>query len=251
MYQKAEGLILRQTEYRDSDTLLTVLLRGQGLTTLKARGVRSARSRLRGACQLFCYAEFTYFDYRGYATINEAQPIEQFIPLRTQLERLSLASYVAEVVQMVSQEDVQSDTLLSLSLNTLYALCYLSLPLAQVKAAFELRVACHAGYEPDLSGCQICGSDAPDCFDVTHGMLVCSGCAVDTGLRLPVGEGARSALRYIVHQPLKRLFSFRLSDTALQQLAEVSEAYLLTRLERGFPALDYFKSLTYQADITT
>lgn len=41
MYLKTQGLVLRVTEYRDSDTILSVLTREQGLMTFKARGVRS------------------------------------------------------------------------------------------------------------------------------------------------------------------------------------------------------------------
>ena len=42
---------------------------------------------------------------------------------------------------------------------------------------------------------------------------------------------------------LKRLFSFRLGDTAMKELQDLSETYLLTQLERGFFALDFYKSL--------
>ena len=59
MYKTFEGLVLRETEYRDADKLLTVLTRDAGKLTLKARGVRSNRSRLKGACQILTYSEFT------------------------------------------------------------------------------------------------------------------------------------------------------------------------------------------------
>ena len=50
MYLKTQGLVLRVTEYRDSDTILSVLTREQGLMTFKARGVRSRRSQIKSAC---------------------------------------------------------------------------------------------------------------------------------------------------------------------------------------------------------
>ena len=42
----------------------------------------------------------------------------------------------------------------------------------------------------------------------------------------------------------KRLFSFRVDEASLSQLAQASEAYLMTRLERGFRTLDFYKTLT-------
>ena len=167
MYLKTEGLILRETEYKDSDKLLTVLTRDHGLMTLKARGVRSRSSRLKGACQLLAYSEFTYFDYRGFATINEAVPIDQFSELRKDLDALALASYFVQVAEAVSQEDAPSDEVLSLTLNALYVLCRLNKPQKLIKAVFELRIACHAGYYPQLEACPICGSDEANCFNVS------------------------------------------------------------------------------------
>ena len=56
MYLKTQGLVLRVTEYRDSDAMLTVLTKEQGLMSFKARGVRSRRSQLKSACQLLCFS---------------------------------------------------------------------------------------------------------------------------------------------------------------------------------------------------
>ena len=45
MYIKTDGIVLREVAYQDSDKLLTVLTREYGKLTVRARGVRSSRSR--------------------------------------------------------------------------------------------------------------------------------------------------------------------------------------------------------------
>ena len=55
-YLTTRGLVLRTTEYKETDRILTVLSADRGLLTMKARGVRSNRSKLKGACQLLTYA---------------------------------------------------------------------------------------------------------------------------------------------------------------------------------------------------
>ena len=62
---------------------------------------------------------------------------------------------------------------------------------------------------------------------------------------MPLTVSAPAALRHIVWGPRKRLLSFRLDDEGMKRLSEASEAYLMTRLERGFRTLDYYKSITY------
>lgn len=243
MFLKTDGLVVRQVNYKDNDQILTVLTKEHGLMTLKARGVRSRSSRLKGACQLLAYSEFTVFENRGFHTIDEANAIQMFSELRTDIELLSLASYFAQVAEVLSQEDMPNPELLSLTLNALYALCRRLCTPELVKAAFELRAACLGGYTPELSGCAVCGDPEPDRFDVRGGILCCASCSAGEGLRLPVSPGSLAAMRYLVSCDAKRLFSFRLEGRAVKELCDLTETYLQTQLERGFYTLDFYKSL--------
>lgn len=243
MFLKTDGLVVRQVNYKDNDQILTVLTKEHGLMTLKARGVRSRSSRLKGACQLLAYSEFTIFENRGFHTIDEANDIQMFPELRTDIELLSLASYFAQVAEVLSQEDMPNPELLSLTLNALYALCRRLCTPELVKAAFELRAACLGGYTPELSGCAVCGDPEPDRFDVRGGILCCASCSAGEGLRLPVSPGSLAAMRYLVSCDAKRLFAFRLEGRAVKELCDLAETYLQTQLERGFYTLDFYKSL--------
>ena len=128
MYFKTEGVVLRETEYKDADKLLTVLSRDRGRLTLRARGVRSQSSKLKSGCQLLAFSEFTVFEGRGALTVDEAVPLELFLPLREDIELLSLASYFAQVAEVLSQEDAPNPELLSMCLNGFYALSKLNRP---------------------------------------------------------------------------------------------------------------------------
>lgn len=250
MYLTIQGLVLRVTAYNDHDALLTVLSRDQGKLTLKARALRRKNSPLIAPCQLLAYGEFTVFEYRGMYTINEARSIELFQPLRKDLQKLSLATYFAQVAELISQEDMPNPELLSLLLNSLYALSKLDLPEDLVKAAFELRCACLAGYTPDLSACHRCGCKFCDRFDITEGYLECSTCRLpgEGGIHMPVTPGVLDAMRYICVCDSKRLFSFSAGEDTLEMLCHVTESYLTTQLERGFSSLDFYKSLQCPID---
>ena len=245
MYMTVQGIVLRVTDYKEHDALLTVLTRNHGKLTVKARGLRRKNSPLIAPCQLLAFGEFTLFEYRGQYTINEAHSLELFTPLRKDLVKLSLGTYFAQVAEVLSQEDYPSPELLSLVLNCLFALSNLNLPEEQIKAVFELRSACLSGYTPDLFGCHICGSQEPDRFDLSAGQLECRNCRSheSNGIRMPVTPSILEAMRYICLCDPKRLFAFQLSCTTLHQLGNLTEAYLTTQLERGFSTLDFYKSL--------
>ena len=244
MYLQTKGLVLRETEYKDADKLLTVLTAEHGTLTLKARGVRKNASKIKGPCQLLCYSSFTASSYQGYYSITEAEVIEMFPGLRQDLEQLSLASWFAQAAETVADADAPSPELLRLTLNALYALANRVRPPRLIKAAFEFKLACLAGFLPELSACVVCGKEAPDGFDVTRGALCCLDCRdEDRGLCLPIDENTLQALRYIALADPSRLFSFTLPEASLEQLGQAAETYLMMQFQRSFSALDFYKGL--------
>ena len=244
MYLTIRAIVLRVTDYNDRDALLTVLTQKHGKLTVKARGLRRKNSPLIAPCQLLAFGEFTLFEYKGQYTINEAHSIELFSNLRRDLTKLSLGTYFAQVAEVLSQEDLPNPELQSLVLNCLYALSKLGEPEMKVKAVFELRAACLAGFMPDLFGCHICGNQNPDRFDLSEGMMECLSCrGMGGGIRMPVTPTVLDAMRYICFCEPRKILSFDIKTENLMKLADITEAYLTTQLERGFSTLDFYKSL--------
>lgn len=245
MYVTVRGLVLRVTPYKETDAFVTLLTTDRGRLTVKARGLRRKNSPLIAPCQLLVFGEYTLFEYRDMFTIQEASTIELFLNLRNDLLKLALGTYFAKVANVISQEDMPSPELLSLVLNCLFALTKLPIPLSQIKAVFELRCACIAGYMPYLESCHRCGEPYPDRFDISEGRLECTKCRgfdADT-IRLPVYGGMLECMRYICNCDEKKLFSFSANQETLDALSGVTESYLTTQLERGFSSLDFYKSL--------
>lgn len=247
MYLTVRGLVLRVTTYNDTDALLTLLTENHGKLTVKARGIRKKNSPLIAPCQLLALGEFTLFEYKGMYTINEARSVELFQGLRRDLQKLSLATYFAQVAEVICQEDIPNPELQSLVLNCLYALCNLNLSEKHIKAVFELRAACLAGYTPDLSGCYKCGNTQADRLDISEGTLECSMCRShnDTGIHMPVSAGALESMRYICSCDSQKIFSFRAGEDTIENFSQIAESYLSAQLERGFSTLDFYKSLIY------
>ena len=252
MYIKTEGIVLREVVLDEADKLLDILTKDRGLVTARARGVRRSRSPLKSACQLLTYGEFTLFDYRNKLTVQEAEPIAQFRRLRDELELFALGSYLAQAAAMVAQEDAPNPALLSLLSNALYALSELNKPQPIVKAAFELRLACLAGFEPEIEGCAVCGAQVPDRFDLSLGTLCCADCRpqAQEGIRMPITPAILAAMRYICWCPAKKLYSFHLEAEAAEVLSSITEAYLMTQLEHSFYTLDFYKSLIHIGETT-
>lgn len=246
----ANGIVLRETDYKEADKILTVLTREFGKVTVQSRACRRKNSRLAAGSQLLVYSEMTLQERNGRLSLSEADPREQFRRVREDISLLSLGSYFAEVTEHTVPEGTDSGELLSLLLNSLYALDTLGRPPEMVKAVFELRLLCAEGYEPILDSCAVCGREPEKAlFHLRQGVLCCRDCRKECGpgICLPVAPSVLAAARHIAGCGPKKLFSFAMDAAGLARLGELTEAYLLTRYERGFRTLDYYKKLCMPA----
>ena len=241
-----KGIVLRGTDTRESDKILTVLTAAGKLRVI-AKGARGRRSRVTAAAQLLAYSELTVSEKGEWYFLSEASTIALFEGVRQDIELLSLASYFAELVEAVTLEEMDSGSLLRLLLNALYALGNLKKPPLQVKAAFELRLMGAAGFEPLTDACACCGVPDPaePLLDTAGGVIRCRQCGRgEHGLSMPLSPASLTAMRWVLRQEVRHLCDFRLPDRDLTLLADAAEAYVHTVLERGFRTLDFYKSLS-------
>ena len=134
------GLVLRETETKESDKILTVLTPELGRISVIAKGARSRRSKYTAACQLLAYDEMTLRRKGEWYYLAEAGTLELFDGVRQDIQRLALASYFAELTETVCQDALAAAEILPLLLNALFALGTLGKEPLVVKAAFVWRL---------------------------------------------------------------------------------------------------------------
>lgn len=240
------GLVLRVTDTKETDRILTVLTADMGKIPVIARGARRKGSRVAAACQVPAYSEMTLYRRGNWYMLDEAATIELFDGMGRDIALLALGAWFCELAEAVCTEETPAPEVLALLLNALYALCYREKEPLLVKTAFSWRLMALAGFEPLTEGCAVCGALSPEepVLDAYHGFLTCKKCRSDeSGLRLPLMGGGVDALRYILRCPAKRLYAFALEADALRTLDQAAEAFIAAQLERSFRTLDYYKSV--------
>ena len=241
MDKTVKALVLREVKYKEADRILTVLT-DEGKLTVKAPGALRKNSKCGAATQQMTFSELTLYSRMGHWQVREGTVLEGFEGLRKDLEKLSLAVYLAHVLETVSDEDAASPELLQLGLNSFYALSNNMAEPWLVKAVFELRLACLTGYAPELHCCVQCGEIGDRLFfDKENGGVVCSQHR-EYGVR-EISPACLAAMRHVAGAPAKKIFSFALTGEAVDEFSTLCEAYLLAQLERGFSSLDYYKSI--------
>ena len=247
MQTATDALVLRERKLDEQDRLLTLLSAEQGIITAYAKGAGRMKVSMAGATELLCYSHFVLFQNRERCFADRAEANTLFFGIRGNLEKLTLATYFAQLCCELIPENEPAAEELRLMLNTLYYLEQGKLPPLQLKAILELRLLTLTGYMPDLIACRECGGlpeDGAVLFDPMGGSICCPACAPQGAVGLiPLPPGVFAAMRHIIYCDFEKLFGFKLGEENLPLLADAVERYLLCQVERILPALNFYKTI--------
>ena len=113
-----------------------------------------------------------------------------------------------------------------------------------MRCIFELRTIVIEGEGPQLGECVLCGNEAGErLFSVRKGGLVCRQCEGRAGDARPLLGSTVYAMQYIAATPLEKLYTFVVKEEVLEELEQVTGAYLEAYVGRHFKSLDILETV--------
>lgn len=241
---RTKGIVVRETPKGETSKLLTFVTSTHGVITVNAKGARRILYPFLKATQLFAFSELMLHEKNGFYTLTEASLITDFYPLRKDIKKYALACYLCEVASDFTIPGEDSGVILRLLLNSLYAVENSLASDALIKAAFELRLCAECGFPVDASQCTVCGSELSGndaVFDIGEGTVYCRDCASPSSERVLLTPNVLKAINHIIEKDMSKFIAFRISDRDMDVLSSCAEKFLLTRAERGFKTLSFYK----------
>ena len=238
---KIQGVVIKETNTGESDKIITIFTKKLGRIQAAAKGARRPQSRLIAGTQFLCFSNFILFKGKDIYSIRNCDLIESFYNVRNSLERITYASHIVDLVAEVSRENLSNIKLMQLFLNTLHMLSYSDKYPALISRIFEIRLMSIVGFTPELVECLGCrcvtGEDI--FFSPVLGGVTCRDCSLQDRKTVKISDGTLSALRFIVFNDIKKIFSFTVSEKVMQELKAVSERFIAAHLEKNFSKLNF------------
>ena len=236
-----DGVVLGRTFVGEKDAIIKILTPALGVVSASAKGVKNMKSKLAAGARPFCFSEFLLRQEKGRFIVASCVLKEGFYGLSSNIERLSFASYIAELTEKFSPSPDDAKTLLPLVLNTLYLFANTGKNPELIKCAFELSLL---GFGPELDVCSHCGeTERLSYFSPLEGGTVCRSCLNSPDL-CPVSEDTLSAMRYAQTADNKKAFSFALSESDITEFARCTESMCEHVLGKRLSSLAYLKQIT-------
>ncbi len=241
--ERVTGIVLYATDLKEYDKRLVILTKEHGKITVFANGARRPKSPLIAATRSYTMGEFTVFRGRESYTLVKAEVRERFPLLERSMENLCDASYFAELMSYSTGEGDFCTEHLNLLYLSFVQLTEETLPKPLLRRIFELRLLSLEGEAPHAFSCLSCGKKELAFFDAAAGGFLCADCGKLRPGALPVSDGVVYTVQFILTAPLKKLFSFRLTEALSGELERVVDAHFSKRVEKQFKSLEILKGI--------
>lgn len=165
----------------ESDKILTLFSSERGTVRAVAKGARKPGTKISGRSDVLSVNKLLIAKGKSLDIITQAESVESFRQLRTDLQRLSYSLYYAELTQQFGQSlDEESDLWFEFILQSLRAQNELKGDPALLCLEFELQLLDLLGYKPELDACVVCRSPLTEytlaVFHYDLGGVVCERC---------------------------------------------------------------------------
>jgi DNA repair protein RecO (recombination protein O) len=182
MLYRVEGIVIRSIEYGEGNVIITLFTEEYGKVGVMVRGAKKARSRHAAVTQLYTYGEYVYYKSNTgtLGTLNNAELLDAFIGIRSDLRSSAYAAYFAELTDRLVPDGEASGYLFEQLKAGLASLNEGKDP--QIIAfLLEMKLFRFAGISPVADACASCDRvpepEEPVVWSVQAGGLVCRRCA--------------------------------------------------------------------------
>lgn len=233
--RRVEALILRHQRWGEADRILTIFSKENGKLRVIAKGVRKTTSRKSGHVELYMQTALQLAQGRDFWILTQAEAINSFLPLREDLQRMGVASYVIELLDKFTYEDGPNPQLYKLVVETLERLTTEASTFVILRF-FEMRLMDMLGYRPQLFQCIGCQGEikAEDqYFSAQVGGVICPQCAHKYDDIRKISVSALKYLRHFQRSSFKDALAASPGSEVEQEIERTMQWYLTYILERA------------------
>ncbi|OGP86294.1 MAG: DNA repair protein RecO [Deltaproteobacteria bacterium RBG_13_65_10] len=250
--QQSPAIVLRATEFGESDLIVHCFTREFGRLRGVAKGAKRSMKRFVGSLDFLAYVDLRFFEKKtsDLVRVDAATFRSQFPGIREDLDKLAEASLLAEIVTFGTGERETHRPLFDTLLRGLALIDHLPRwkPAGcGIGRMMEARVLSLMGFEPNLSACVRCRK-ALDAirradFSVARGGIVCERCAITERDLIPVGVATLKLLAQGLRAEVDAFPRFAWTSRSAVEAARILHPFAQVHLGRELRTLRFMTSL--------
>ena len=238
--------MLRHRRLGEADRIVSLLTPLQGKVDAVAKGALRPRSKLAGHLEPLTRVDVLLAHGRTLDVVTQAQMLDGFPALHSDLDRLSTAMYLLELTDRLTEEHAGDD---GRNQQPLYDLLHASLVrvargdgLQLAARSFELALLEVSGFRPEWRVCVSCGVDVSADranWSALAGGVVCPSCQRLHPEAVAIEPNVLKVLRAIQDGPYEEAARIRLSPELAGALERVMHTLMRAMTERALGSAEF------------
>lgn len=245
---KTPAVVLRRSNLGEADRLLTLFTPELGKVRAVARGVRKPTSKSAGHVELYSVVDVMLAKGRSdLYVVAQAELLEPFLPLQSDLHRVGYASLFAELIDRFAVDEQANPEAYQLLVDGLGWLCAPEADLRLASRYYEMHLLDTMGYAPSLFFCAK-GGDKLDAIDqfysIIEGGVVCPDHAAGYVNMMPLHLSVFKILRHMMRSSWPNFKVLKITEQQHQDLQTILHHTLFYLLEQRLQSVDFLRRIT-------
>lgn len=242
---KTEAIILKHLPLGEADYIITLYTPQLGKLSAVVKGARKVKSKVGGHLEPLMHTSFLLVRGRNLHSVSQAQTIEPFRAIREDLNKLSLATYMAALVDAVTPDEQPNYQLFRL-LETCLGYLAKGAP-NSLTTFFQLDLLDKIGFKPELYRCVECEATIEPGnhrFAPGRGGTICKSCQPNLSRILPISINCIKALRFLQNEGYSAVARLNLQDDMILELNAITHWLVTDLLDRDIKAFKILDQIT-------
>ncbi|HEV2127065.1 MAG TPA: DNA repair protein RecO [Thermomicrobiales bacterium] len=248
-----EVIVLSRRNLGEADRIYDVYSVRHGRMSMIAKGARKAENRNGRTLDLLNRVVVQLYRGRNLDVVRGVEPVATHPGLRSDLEAFGHASYIAELIRVMTHDHEPSAQIYTLLAETL-ALLADGVDPWPLTRYFEYALLEAAGFQAQLYECPRCREALTaqvNAFSMREGGVVCPRCRVDDPGSTPLSVNAQKYLRTMQREGLRRVLTLKLDSESRLQIQQALTGYMQHLAERPLGSLAVLHALQGRRDVVS
>jgi DNA repair protein RecO (recombination protein O) len=173
-------------------------------------------------------------------TLNEGEIISSFQSLLSDLDSLTYASYLCELIDIALVDEESNRELFRDFITAFYLMENKAVDFDLLARAFEVKLLMYSGFHFNLENCIVCKKKINNSEYISLEYLggICTECERKRGMY--VSFATYSALKYLIKVPIENVYRLNLSKETIQELYKLLSNIIAENFARKPNSLEAF-----------
>ncbi|MDF2502837.1 MAG: repair protein RecO [Clostridium sp.] len=214
-----------------------------GKITVIAKGAKKSKSKFMPISLIFCFGNYTLFKGKSMFNVNEGEIIDSFQQFLSDLDTLTYASYLCELIDLSMVEGESNRTLFREFVTAFYLIKNKVGDIETLTRAFEIKLLALTGYTLNLDYCVKCRKkiDTSNYFSYQYYGGICNQCDKSNGKT--ISFAAFKTLSYLSKLSLDKVYRVNLDSKIKDEVYNILSDLILQSYGKKPKSLEILDSL--------